>query len=78
MQIPEVYRGINAFTLGVRSVNPKAVVKVTWTNTWFNPQLEKEAAISLIDSGADVLAQHQDSTAVQQAAQEKTCVRHWL
>jgi basic membrane protein A len=71
MQIPEVYRGINAFTLGVRSVNPKAVVKVTWTNTWFNPQLEKEAAISLIDSGADVLAQHQDSTAVQQAAQEK-------
>ncbi len=71
MQIPEVYRGINAFTLGVRSVNPDAVVKVTWTNTWFNPQLEKEAAISLIDSGADVLAQHQDSTAVQQAAQEK-------
>jgi basic membrane protein A len=71
MQIPEVYRGLNAFTLGVRSVNPDAVVKVTWTNTWFNPQLEKEAAISLVDAGADVLAQHQDSTAVQQAAQEK-------
>lgn len=71
MQIPEVYRGLNAFTLGVRSVNPDAVVKVTWTNTWFNPQLEKEAAISLIDGGADVLAQHQDSTATQQAAQEK-------
>ncbi|MDD2534069.1 MAG: BMP family ABC transporter substrate-binding protein [Eubacteriales bacterium] len=71
MPIPEVYRGLNAFTLGVRSVNPDAIVKVTWTNTWFNPQLEKEAAISLIDSGADVLAQHQDSTATQQAAQEK-------
>lgn len=71
MQIPEVYRGLNAFTLGVRSVNPDAVVKVTWTNTWFDPQLEKEAAISLVDSGADVLAQHQDSTSVQQAAQEK-------
>ncbi len=71
MQIPEVYRGLNAFTLGVRSVNPDAVVKVTWTNTWFDPQKEKEAAISLIDGGADVLAQHQDSPATQQAAQEK-------
>jgi basic membrane protein A and related proteins len=70
-KIPEVMRGINAFTLGVRSVNPNAVVKVVWTNTWYNPQLEKEAAISLVDAGADVLAQHQDSTAVQQAAQEK-------
>jgi basic membrane protein A and related proteins len=70
-QIPEVYRGINAFTLGVRSVNPTAVVKVVWTNTWYNPQLEKEAAISLVDAGADVLTQHQDSTATQQAAQEK-------
>ncbi len=71
MQIPEVYRGINAFTLGVRSVNPKAVVKVTWTNTWYDPQKEKEAAISLIDGGADVIAQHQDSPAAQEAAQEK-------
>lgn len=71
MQIPEVYRGLNAFALGVRSVNPEAVVKVTWTNTWFDPQKEKEAAISLIDGGADVLAQHQDSPATQQAAQEK-------
>jgi basic membrane protein A and related proteins len=70
-KIPEVMRGINAFTLGVRSVNPDATVKVVWTNTWYNPQLEKEAAISLVDGGADVLAQHQDSTAVQQAAQEK-------
>ena len=71
MQIPEVYRGLNAFTLGVRSVNPKAVVKVTWTNTWYDPQKEKEAAISLIDGGADVIAQHQDSPAAQEAAQEK-------
>jgi len=70
-KIPEVMRGINSFTLGIRSVNPKATVKVVWTNTWYNPQLEKEAAISLVDGGADVLAQHQDSTAVQQAAQEK-------
>ena len=39
--IPEVVRGINAFTLGVRSVNPDAVVKVKWTNTWYDPTKEK-------------------------------------
>ncbi|MEA4889067.1 MAG: BMP family ABC transporter substrate-binding protein [Clostridiaceae bacterium] len=70
-QIAECVRGINAFTLGVRSVNPNAEVQVVWTNTWYDPQKEKEAAISLIDAGCDVLTQHQDSTAVQQAAQEK-------
>ena len=70
-KIPECIRGINAFALGVRSVNPDAEVQVIWTNTWYDPQVEKEAAISLIDAGCDVLTQHQDSTAVQTAAQEK-------
>lgn len=37
MPIPEVIRMINAFTLGVQSVNPEATVEVTWTNTWFDP-----------------------------------------
>ena len=69
--IPEVIRGINAFTLGVRSVNPDAVVEVIWTNTWFNPADEMAAAFTLIDRGADVLAQHQDSTATQMAAQQR-------
>lgn len=69
--IPEVVRGINAFTLGVRSVNPKAKVKVVWTNTWYDPPAEKNAAISLLDAGADVIAQHQDTPAPQQAAEER-------
>ena len=69
--IPEVIRGINAFTLGVRSVNPKAKVRVVWTYTWFDPAREKQAAESLIEVGADVIAQHQDSAGPQQAAQEK-------
>lgn len=69
--IPEVIRGINAFTLGVRSVNPKAQVRVVWTKTWFDPALEKDAAISLLDVGADVLAQHQDSPGPQEAAQQR-------
>lgn len=69
--IPEVVRSVNAFTLGVRSVNPKAVVKVTWTNTWYDPAKEKDAAISLLDQGVDVIGQYQDTTAAQQAAEER-------
>lgn len=69
--IPEVILGLNAFTLGARLVNPAATVQVVWTNVWFDPAKEREAAISLLDAGADVIGQHQDSPAVQQAAQER-------
>jgi basic membrane protein A len=69
--IPEVIRGINAFTLGARSVNSQAEVRVVWTKTWYDPATEKEAAKSLLDVGADVIAQHQDSPGPQEAAQEK-------
>ncbi len=65
---PEVVRGINAFTLGARRTNPKAEVRVVWTNTWFNPSLEREGAISLLDAGCDVIAQHQDTTEPAKAA----------
>src|SRR6056297_1769546 len=69
--IPEVIRGINAFTVGVREVNPDATVKVVWTNTWYDPVKEREAAVALLDSGADVIAQHQDTTEPQKAAEER-------
>ena len=69
--IPEVIRGINAFTLGAQSVNPDVQVRVVWTKTWYDPATEKEAAKSLLDVGADVIAQHQDSPGPQEAAQEK-------
>jgi len=69
--IPEVVRGINAFTLGVRSVNPEAKVTVVWTNTWYDPVKEREAAVALLDAGADIIAQHQDTTEPQKAAQER-------
>ena len=69
--IPEVARGINAFTIGVRKVNPDAVVKVIWTSTWYNPTQEREAAVALLDAGADVIAQHQDTTEPQKAAMER-------
>lgn len=67
--IPEVLRGINAFTLGVLEVNPDAVVQVVWTSTWFDPPKEGTAAESLLDAGADVIAMHQDSQAPGQAAE---------
>ncbi len=70
-KIPEVMRAVNSFALGARSVNPDAEIMVSWTNTWYDPQKEKEAAIALIDSGCDVVGQHQDSTATQEAVQEK-------
>ena len=69
--IPEVVMGINAFTRGMRSVNPKAEVKVIWVNAWFDPGREREAAETLISQGADVLTHHTDSTAVVQAAEAK-------
>ena len=65
--IPEVIRGINAFSLGVAETNPDAVVEVIWTSTWFDPGVEGNAAQAVIDNGADVLTMHQDSTAVGQA-----------
>ena len=69
--LSEVVRGINAFTLGVRSANPAATVEVVWTSTWYDPAIEKAAALELLNKGCDVMAQHQDSTATQLAAQEK-------
>ena len=69
--IPEVLQGVNAFTRGMRSVDPKAEVKVVWVNSWFDPGKERDAAITLIGQGADVVTHHTDSTAVVQAADEK-------
>ena len=66
--IPEVVRLTNAFLLGAQEVNPKARMKVIFTNSWFDPQGEKSAAESLIDAGADLLSQDVDSPATGQAA----------
>jgi len=69
--IPEVIRGIGAFTQGVRATNPKAQVKVIWVQSWFEPAKEREAAQTLVNLGADVLSQHTDSVAAIQLAEEK-------
>ncbi|ART55807.1 BMP family ABC transporter substrate-binding protein [Acidovorax carolinensis] len=69
--IPEVLQGINAFALGMRSVNPKAQVKVVWLNVWFDPPKERDAAMALFNQDVDVIAFHTGSTAVMAAAQER-------
>ena len=69
--IPEVIRQINAFTLGAQSLAPDVEVRVVWTDTWYGPGIEREAAERLLDFGADVLTMHQDSPAVVQAAEQR-------
>jgi basic membrane protein A and related proteins len=69
--VPEVVQGINAFAIGLLEANPKAELRVLWLNAWFDPPREREAALSLLNQGADVLTNHSASPAVAQTAQEK-------
>lgn len=69
--IPEVIRGINAFTLGAREVNPQANVFVAWTHAWYSPEKERAAAERLIEKeGVDFMGQGQDSPTALLCAQE--------
>jgi basic membrane protein A and related proteins len=69
--LPEVVQGINAFTQGFRAARADGTVRVLWLNTWFDPPKEREAALALINGGADVLTNHSGSPAVPQVAEEK-------
>ena len=66
--IPEVIRGVNAFLLGMQSVNPDATIAVQWVNSWYDPGKEADAAKALIAQGADIITQHTDSPAPLQTA----------
>jgi simple sugar transport system substrate-binding protein len=66
--VPEVVQGMNAFMLGMRSVNPKAILKFVMINSWYDPPKEGDAAKALMDQGCDVITQHTDSPAPLQAA----------
>src|SRR5882724_11951140 len=69
--IPEVVSGINAMVLGAQSVRSDMKVKIIWVNTWYDPGKEAAAARALADQGADILAQHTDSAAAMQFANER-------
>ncbi|MBT9466307.1 BMP family ABC transporter substrate-binding protein [Hydrogenophaga sp.] len=66
---PAVLNGINAFTLGAQAMNAATRVRVVWVNAWFDPPRETEAAISLLNQGADVLMLTTDSPAALQTAE---------
>lgn len=71
MQNSEVNRGINAFTLGVRRVNPDAVVTVAWCNSWDDEAVERRQADNLIeDIGVDVITYHQNQSYVIEEAEK--------
>jgi len=64
----EVTGWLNAFAMGVESVNPGAKIYVSVTNSWFDPAGERRAAELLISEGCDVIAQHCDTDEPQLAA----------
>ncbi len=66
--IPEVIRHIDAFTIGARTVNPAATVKVVEIKSWFKPDDERKAADSLVSQGIDVLVNGGDSPAPGESA----------
>ena len=69
--IPEELRLGNAIALGMRKTCPECTMDVRWINTWHDPIIEKEAAASLFDAGAQVVFTGADTPAVADVAQEK-------
>ena len=68
----EVNRGINAFTLGVKKVNPEAKVIVAWSNSWDDADKEKDLAKKLIDEkSVDVITYHQNMPNVIEIAEDR-------
>lgn len=69
--IAEVNRGINAFTLGVRKVNPDAKVYVEWSNSWEGEENAKIATEMLLEKhNIDILTMHVDTNIPLDIAEE--------
>ncbi len=69
--IPEEIRLGNAIALGMKETCPECTLDVRWINTWHDPIIEKDAAASLFDGGAQVVFTGADTPAVADVAQEK-------
>ena len=57
----EVMSGYTSFYLGAKSVCPTVTMDVKFTGSWYDEQLEKEAAQALIEGGCVLISQHADS-----------------
>jgi basic membrane protein A len=66
--VPEVVQGMDAFLLGMQSINPHARLKFVMIDSWYDPGKEGDAAKALLDQGCDILTQHTDSPAPLQVA----------
>ena len=67
--IEEVVRGINAFMIGAREINPDIQVQTVWINSWYDPSAEQQAAQALVDAGVDLLAAEVNAPAVASVAE---------
>ncbi len=65
----EVVSGYTGFYLGVKSIVDNVVMDVTYTNSWYDPTAEAEAANSLVSTGSIIISQHADSTGAPSAAE---------
>jgi len=68
--IPELFRHMNAFALGVKEVNPEATISVKWIYAWYGPDKAREAAEALVAEGCDILGFTEDTPTVIEVAQE--------
>jgi basic membrane protein A len=69
--IAEVIRHINAAALGMRTTCPECEMDIRWIYTWFDPDLERQAAESLLDAGATVAITGADTAGPVQVAGER-------
>ena len=69
--IPEVLQGVNAFAQGLRSVNPKAQLRLVWVNAWYDPGRERDAANALVKLGVDTLAYATSGVSIVTTGEEK-------
>jgi basic membrane protein A len=69
--VPIEVRALDAFALGVKSVNPKAKVRILWVNSYYDPGKERQAAQALADAGADVLVMDSNTPAVSSVARAR-------
>jgi basic membrane protein A and related proteins len=69
--VPGVLVGVNAFTLGAKSVNPKVTVHLVCTNSWNNPSTEAEATKALAENGSDIVVSNLDSSLTVSRCAEK-------
>jgi basic membrane protein A len=61
---------LNALMQGVRSVNEDATLIVRFTDTWYDPAAERQAAEALVDEGADVLGYRVSTPTTMEVAAE--------